>query len=105
MQRAKLSSFCSRFSPPVRKNQTRATSQGKGKMEIVHPRARKILDFWWGDEWEKANFYDMRSEMMGLWFGGGEEVDKVREKRKKNNETVTLDGSFPPYGQFSCFAQ
>jgi hypothetical protein len=42
----------------------------------LNPTAQKVLDYWFGPNWETLGPKDL-PDRLGVWFGGGPEIDKA----------------------------
>ena len=43
----------------------------------LEPKAKQILDFWFGSGWETWSLTEYKSSLMSSWFGGSPELDEV----------------------------
>lgn len=70
--RARSYGLLLRFSP-ARRVPTLQRAMASGS---PNPTAQKVLDYWFGPNWEALGSKDC-PDRFGIWFGGGPEVDKV----------------------------
>ncbi len=63
---------------------------------MLDPRARLILEYWFGDLDHSPTYFSQRNE---LWFGGGDEVDEYIRIQFEADLTHAVAGGLPDWEQ------